>query len=71
MCSLSSCNLTKPAKELICYLPEPVRPKLLSQLITESVAMDTPCNLDLDCPFHNAYYTRLHSEKFREVSVLK
>ena len=68
MCSLSSCNLSKPAKELMFYLPEAVRPKLLSQLITERVAIDTPCELDLDCPFYSQYYTRLHSDKFRQVS---
>lgn len=68
MCSLSSCNLSKPAKELMFYLPDAVRPKLLSQLITERVAVDTPCELDLDCPFYSQYYTRLHSDKFRKVS---
>lgn len=70
MCSLSSCNLSKPAKELIFYLPDPVRPKLLTQLISERVAVDTACEQDLDCPFYSEYYTRLHSEKFRQVFII-
>ncbi|XP_067946233.1 sacsin-like [Watersipora subatra] len=66
MCSLSSCNISKPAKELICYLPESVRPRLLSQLVTEKVIVDTPCSLNLDCPFYDAYCTRLRSERFHQ-----
>jgi len=67
MCSLSSCSLTKPAKELIFYLPEAVRPKLLSQLVKEQVVVNTPCDLSLDCPFYGTYEARLHSDKFKQV----
>jgi len=70
MCSLNSCNLPKSAKELIFYLPESVRPKLLSQLVTEQVSVEVRCDLDLSCPFYRKYYERVHSARFSKVSMV-
>mgnify|MGYP001795454840 CR=1 FL=1 len=67
VCSLSSCHLLKPAKELIFYLPEAIRPKLISNLVTEQISLTVVCDLHLDCPFYKAYSKRIHSDAFKHV----